>query len=132
MIHNSGTRFYFASERQDDMGKWVAHHIRDVRFAYKVDQIGPKLDISGTFSDHISDITWKSPEFVPFWANLTHFGAISDTHVMRYKDFDELDNFLCFNTVKLWKHGKITPGFLDYVEVGLKSCSLFFYFQNDF
>ena len=54
MIHNSGTRFYFASERQDDMGKWVAHHIRDVRFAYKVDQIGPKWDTSGNFSDHIS------------------------------------------------------------------------------
>ena len=62
--------------------------IMNGRFGSKVGQIGPKWDKSGTFSDQISvhlarssqmywNLIWKSPGFVPFWANLTHFGAKS-------------------------------------------------------
>ena len=60
--------------------------IRDGRFGSKVGQIGPKWDKSGAFSDQISvhlaprrqihwNLIWKSPGFVPFGANLTHFGG---------------------------------------------------------
>ena len=59
---------------------------RDGRFGSKVGQIGPKWDKSGAFSDQISvhlaqgrqmhwNQIWKSPGFVTFRANLTHFGA---------------------------------------------------------
>ena len=59
---------------------------RDGRFGYKVGQIGTKWDKSGSFSDQISEhlarerqMLWnlirKGPGFVPFGANLTHFGA---------------------------------------------------------
>ena len=47
---------------------------RDVRFGSKVDQIGPKWNKSGTFSDQMYwNLIWKSPGFVPLWANLTQF-----------------------------------------------------------
>ena len=48
-------------------------HNRDGRFGSKVGQIGPSWDKSGTFSDQIS--VHLAPGFVPFGANLTHFGA---------------------------------------------------------
>ena len=47
---------------------------RDGRFGSKVGQIGPKWDKSLS-SQMYWNLTWKSPGFVPFWANLTHLGA---------------------------------------------------------
>ena len=62
------------------------NNTRDGRFGSKVGQIGPKWDKSGAFSDQISvhlapprqmhwNLIWKSHGFVPYGANLTHFGA---------------------------------------------------------
>ena len=61
-------------------------YIRDGKFGSKVGQIGPKCDKSMAFSVQISvhlapprqmhwNLILKSPGFVPFGANLTHFGA---------------------------------------------------------
>ena len=62
-----------------------------VRFWAKLGQIGPKWDKPGTFSDKISvglhcgtvrpnvlKSDLKKFGFVPFWANLTHFGLNSE------------------------------------------------------
>ena len=71
---------------------------RDGRFGSKLGQIRSKWDKTGTFSDQISvhlarssqmywNLIWKSPGFVPFEINLTHFGAkpqICDTHQELY------------------------------------------------
>ena len=57
-----------------------------VRLDPKWVRLDTKLDKSGAFSDQISvhlapprkmhwNLIWKSPGFVPFGANLTHFGA---------------------------------------------------------
>ena len=60
-------------------------------------QIGPEWENKhGTFSDQISDkiywnLIWKSPGFVPFRANLTHFGAKPDIGVMIVELLDLLD-----------------------------------------
>ena len=53
---------------------------RNASFASKVGLIGPKWDNSGAFSDHprhqiLWNLIWKSPGFVPFGANQTHFGG---------------------------------------------------------
>ena len=45
------------------------------RFGPKVGQIGPKWEKSGAFSDQNSVHLARGPGFVPFGANLTHFGA---------------------------------------------------------
>ena len=59
---------------------------RDGRFGYKVVQIGPKWDKSGAFfrsdfsafgapAPNVLKSDLKKPGFVPFGANLNHFGA---------------------------------------------------------
>ena len=54
-----------------------AMYIGDGRFGSKVGRIGPKLDKSGTFSDHISvhfsNLIWKIPRIVPFGSSMTPF-----------------------------------------------------------
>ena len=48
------------------------------RFGSKEGQIGPKMDKSGTFfqiEPNIPKYDLKSPGFIPFGVNLTHFGA---------------------------------------------------------
>ena len=61
--------------------KMMIEWYRDGRFGSKVDQISPKSDKSGAFRGgaKCTEI-WseKAPDlFVPFGANLTHFGAKS-------------------------------------------------------
>ena len=52
-----------------------------VLFGPKAAQIDPKSDKTVTFSDQFQSskdvlkFDLKNPGFVPFWANLTHFGA---------------------------------------------------------
>ena len=61
-----------------------SRRVGDARGGIKVGQIGPKWDKSGTYPDKLlvhfgaalkSDL--KSPGFVLFGANLTHFGSNS-------------------------------------------------------
>ena len=50
---------------------------RDVRFRSKVGQIAPNGTNLGPFQNALKFI-WKSPRFVSYEANLTHFGHKSD------------------------------------------------------
>ena len=56
-------------------------------FASILGQIGPKMDISGIFKDPFqpkcTETDLKNPRFVPFGANLTHFGAKAEIPVYR-------------------------------------------------
>ena len=59
------------------------------RFGPKMFQIGPKWDKPWTFSDRCSakmywNMIWKSPGFVPFGTNMTHFRATLDIPGLRY------------------------------------------------